>query len=56
MNGLRVIVDNAVKGGTLHVMAPPPDRAAFESREEYERAYDAWYRKMNYWTVTNIGD
>jgi hypothetical protein len=56
INGLRVIVDSAVKCGTLHVIAPPPDRAAFATQEAYDKAYADWYRRMNCWTVTNIGE
>jgi hypothetical protein len=56
INGLRVIVDDAVKGGTIHAIEPPPQRREFVYQCDYEKAYDDWYRRMNIWTVTNIGE
>ena len=51
MNGLRVIVDEAVERGTLHVLAPEPRRADYTTDGDYRRAYREWWRKMNCWTT-----
>jgi hypothetical protein len=53
--GLQVLVSEAVERGTLHVIAPAPERADFASDEAYERAYREWWRMANCWTVRNIG-
>jgi hypothetical protein len=55
LNGLRVIVSEAVAGRTLHAIDPPPERDAYPDNASYRRAYDEWWRHMNCWTVTNIG-
>jgi hypothetical protein len=52
--GLSVIVDEAVRAGTLHVIAPPPERADFVSDEAFDRAVARWQRTQ-LWIVTNVG-
>jgi hypothetical protein len=56
INGLRVIVDNAVKGGTIHAIESPPLREKFASEAQYEEAYHDWWRRQNLWTVTRVGE
>lgn len=54
INGLRVILSEAVENGTLHAIQSPPERKTFASDADYQRTYDEWWTMTHAWTITGI--
>jgi hypothetical protein len=49
MRGLAAILANS---GTIHTLAPEPRREDYADEAAYVAAYDEWWGRMNFWTVT----
>jgi hypothetical protein len=48
IDGLQNIIGNAEN---LHGIEAPPRRGAFATDEEYERAHDEWWWRVNGWAA-----
>jgi len=51
--GLQALLIDGVQAGTLHGIAPPPERGDHPSEKRYQQALERW-RLTQCWTVKNI--
>jgi hypothetical protein len=53
MHGLAAIIANS---GTIHSIAPEPQRKDYADETAYADAYRDWWRRMNLWRVETGGN